>query len=125
MEVVAHAYFIDTASNGIPSLYRRQVLGGQDSTSASESTEELAQGIENIQLLFGEDTDGDGVANRYVIGSDVSDWSTVASVRVRVLMRSISAVASEETAFRYNGSSYTPEDKFLRREFTSTIGIRN
>lgn len=125
MEVVAHAYFVDTATNGIPALYRRSIRGGLDATSSLDETEELAQGVEGIQLIYGEDTDNDDVANRYVDASDVSDWSKVTSVRIQVLMRSISAVTTEPVDFRYAGSSYTPTDRFLRKEFATTIDIRN
>jgi len=122
MEVMSHAYYVTNASNGIPSLYRKRILGG---LTASAETEELAQGVENIQLVFGVDTNNDEVANRYVTANNVTDWTMVTSVRIHVLLRSISAVTSEAVAFRFAGTSYTPTDKFLRREFTSTISIRN
>lgn len=122
MEVISHAYYVDTASNGMPSLYRKRILGGVTSTA---QTEELAQGVEGIQLVYGEDTDTDGVANRYVKASDVSNWEDVTSVKIYVLMRSISAVTTEAIAFRYADISYTPKDKFLRKEFVTTIDIRN
>lgn len=125
MEVVAHAYYVDTASNGVPALYRRGIQGGLDAASASDETEELAQGVEGIQLVYGEDTDDDDAANRYVDASEVTDWSLVTSVRIHVLMRSISAVTTDAVEFRYAGSSYTPKDKFLRKEFATTIDIRN
>lgn len=120
MEVLSHAYYVDTAPNNVPSLYREEVSGGVDS-----DTEELTQGIENIQVVFGIDTNDDKLANRYVSALDVTDWSTVVSVRFHILARSLTQISSEAVSFRFVNNTYTPKDRFLRKEFISTVKIRN
>ncbi len=122
MEVLAHAYYIDTATNNVPSMYREEITGGDDDDAV---TEELAQGIENIQLFYGVDTNDDKIANKYVNASNVADWTTVVSIRIHVLARSISQISSEVTNFRFVGNTYTPTDNYLRKEFISTVKIRN
>ena len=51
------AYTIGTNSRSQPALYRT-VDGG--------TAEELLEGVEDIQVMYGEDTDSEGIANRYV-----------------------------------------------------------
>ena len=120
MEVLSHAYFIKTASNGVPAIYRQEITGG-----VTTLTEELVQGIESMQTFFGEDTDDDGVANRYVSAKDVTDWTTIVSLRLHLLTRSLTQVASEAQPFRFVGTTYTPTDRYLRKEFITTVKIRN
>jgi len=52
------------------------------------SNEELVEGVENMQLLYGEDTDGDGAANRYRSAANIDDFRDVVSVKVGLLVRS-------------------------------------
>lgn len=120
MEVLAHAYYVDEAPNKIPSFYREEVSGGVDS-----ETEELAQGIENIQMVYGVDTNDDLIPNRYVSALDVTDWATVVSVRFHILARSLTEISSEPVDFRFVNNTYTPQDRYLRKEFISTVKIRN
>jgi type IV pilus assembly protein PilW len=121
MRAQAHAYYVDLAPNGVPSLYRRVIQSG----SAAVSSEELVQGVENIQFVYGEDLDGDGAPERYVDSDDVSDWDDVTVVRLNVLVRSLAEVANQPQSFRFAGTDYTPDDRFLRQQFVSTIKIRN
>jgi type IV pilus assembly protein PilW len=120
MEVLSHAYYIDTASNNVPSIYRQEITGGVDS-----DTEELVQGIESMQILFGVDTNGDDVANRYSLASSVTDWTSVVSLRLHLLARSLTQVTSEPVDFRFVGVTYSPSDKYLRKEFIATVKVRN
>jgi type IV pilus assembly protein PilW len=120
MEVLSHAYYVDTASNNVPSIYREEITGGVDS-----ATEELVQGIESMQTLFGVDTSDDGMANRYGLASSITDWTTVVSLRLHLLARSLTQVTSEPVDFRFVGVTYSPSDKYLRKEFITTVKVRN
>ena len=93
------------------------------------------EGIENIQVLFGEDTDaddegtnGDGTANRYVY-SDASglDMDRVVSLRIFLLARSLNDNLTTEPSPYYfvDPVAITPTDKRLRKVFTTTITLRN
>ena len=84
----------DKKGNPIPSLRRAK---GKGSADACKAGEELLEGIENMQILYGEDTDadaeganGDGTANRYVaFGTSDLDTDRIVSVRISVLVLSL------------------------------------
>lgn len=87
---------------------------------------ELVQNIENMQILYGEDTDGDFSANYYVPANAVSDMDQVVSLRVSLLVRSIdnNLTATAQT-YNYNGATITAADNRIRHVFTTTITVRN
>lgn len=96
--------------------------------------QELVQGVEGMQLLYGVDTDGDLLANSYQKASDVADWTTVVSVNIAVLARSIDETGVELDKKTYKllggtaagGYDYGPfNDKRQRAVFTTTITLRN
>jgi type IV pilus assembly protein PilW len=120
MRAASFAYYVDTAANGLPALYVRE-LGNEATTTSSE----LVQGIENLQVLYGEDITSDGFANRYVAADEVTDWTAVVTSKIYLLARSLTASASEPQTFSFMGTNYSPTDRFLRQEFISTIKIRN
>ena len=123
----------DTDDKPIPSLRRAY---GKDSVSDCETGDELLEGIENMQILYGEDTDadadganGDGTANRYVaIGASRLERDRIVSVKISVLVRSINNnLTTEPSPYTFNGITVTPgsTDKYLRKVFTTTIMLRN
>lgn len=95
----------------------------------------LIEGIEDMQILYGEDTDADGTPNHYVdadggdgVGPNVVNMANVVSVRISLLVHSLSdRLTSQPLGYYFNGIVTTPPttDRRLRRVFTSTIGIRN
>ncbi len=111
----------------IPSLYRAYVT--QSSGAVTVATEELIEGVENFQILYGLDTDAtpDGIANRYVTADIVAtDWDKVASVRVFVLARSIESTGGGVKPYTFMGvASNAHTDNYIRRQFTATIQVRN
>ena len=124
MRAIGHAYYIDEASNGVPSLYRESLDTGGSTTTA----EEMVQGVENMQIQYGLDKDGDFIPDRYVDADGVAadEWETdVVSARITLLLRSLTELASEPQAFSYLGTSYTPTDKHVRRVYSTTVKLRN
>ncbi|MBV8157470.1 MAG: PilW family protein, partial [Dyella sp.] len=57
--------------------------------TGSGQPQELVEGVDNLALLYGEDTDGDQSANRYVTADNVGNWNNVVSVRLQVLMETV------------------------------------
>lgn len=84
----SHAYYISLSTDGEPSLFRLSFSNGQP--GPTDLPQQLVQGVENMQLLFGEDTDADGIANRYVAADDVVDAAEIVAMRVGLLMRASS-----------------------------------
>ncbi len=88
----------------------------------------LVDGIENMQVLYGEDTDGDSVPNVYRRADHVADWSKVTTVRVAVLAASVDEIRSKAQAGTYtvlDRSITAPTDRQVRRVYSSTTVLRN
>lgn len=123
-------------SSAEPALYRR---------INSNNSEELVEGVESMQILYGADNDalpavpvGQAPARSqypnyspdfYVSAANVADWRRVVSVRVSLLMRTREDnLASTAQTFPFNGAEFPSAghpDRRLRQVFTTTISIRN
>lgn len=113
-------YYI--AENGVGtnrSLYRR--------VNDTALSEEIVEGVEEFQLQYGVDTDGDIFADLFVTADDVADWSRVVSVRASLLMRSkLERAAQSPQTYAFNGvPDVAAADDRLRRPFNVTIQLRN
>ena len=109
--------------DGVPALCRLDIA--LQSLSAVSC---LAEGIEDMHLEFGLDTDLDGAANRFTATPTVAEMEAVVSVRVHLLMRSTDAIPFYENrkSFRL-GAKVVPaaNDGFLRGVFSATVAMRN
>lgn len=124
MQLVSNIYFIGPGNYGGPSLFRADFNTGPMSTP----TQELVEGVENMQVLYGEDTTGDALADQYVTMSQVVDIANIVTVRVSLLMRSITPVKTiaAATVKTINGVAVTSQsDRNIRFVVTSTFKIRN
>lgn len=124
MRMASYRYYVATSTFGEPSLYREAITntGG----TYGISSRELVEGIENLQILYGEDTSGNGSADYYVPFSDVADADDIVSVRVSILVRSIEdEIVQGSQSLLFNGATSTFNDGRLRKVFTSTIALRN
>lgn len=94
---------------------------------------EMVEGVENLQLLFGEDTDADLVPNLYTTASSVTDFNNVVTVRISLTVNSIDSVgASVPPSLGCLGSGGFQDcisgevfDGLMRRTFTKTVQLRN
>ena len=149
MRMQSNVYYILTTA-GLPSLMRRR-LGSFDTgdaaqycTNATASTtqgfcvEEIAEGVEDLQLLYGVDTNTDLSADRFVAASSVAaaEWANVVSVRVNLMLRSVATNVSPEANTTYpvsqipllNGAPLAitaATSRAFRRVYTETITLRN
>jgi type IV pilus assembly protein PilW len=88
--------------------------------------EEMVEGVDKLALLFGEDLDGDGAANRYVAANAVGTWSNVVSVKPQLLLATVrDNIATKPQPYTFNGTSTTPTDKRVRTALSSVITVRN
>jgi type IV pilus assembly protein PilW len=121
----------DLATNG-PSLFRREL----SATGSADAAEELIEGVESMQILYGINVDLDirNTVDAYVPANLVTEFSKVISIRISLLMQSVedgSVPAPQAYTFDgviYNGGAGNgnlPADNRVRRVFTSTIGLRN
>jgi type IV pilus assembly protein PilW len=117
--------FANTAGDGIPTLCRKVLQFGGAPTVATEC---LAQGIENLQVEYGLDPDGDGRPNVFLANPTFAQMQTAVAARVYVLARSSDAdiqYTNQKTYRLSNAPAYTPADNFYRRVFSITVGLRN
>lgn len=96
----------DPANNNEPTLFCNTT------NPVSAGSVALIPGVESMQFLFGEDTDSDGVINRYIPSSSVSQWNNILSVRVGIVVRTPNTVANDSSVKTFNlfGASYAPGD---------------
>ena len=127
----SNSYFIGTSPNSAqPALFKSAWNPDADTDIDEDdfTVFELADGIEDMQLLYGEDTGGDEYADVYVTANNVTDWSNVISVRINLLLRSIEQVTTEPRSIVFNGNtvnSGSGADRRLRMAYTTTVSIRN
>lgn len=119
-------YHIRTNGNGEPALYRTRLVANS-SGNAERVAEELAEGIEDMQITYGVDTNNDKAVDQYVTADAVADWATVLSVRISLLLASVGTdvYTTEPQQYIYNGATTTPADRRLRKIFDTTIAVRN
>ena len=123
----------------IQALYVAQRSAGQGGPLTLASyTGELVEGVEDMQIEYGVDTntDGDGIANQasdYQSAAKItndSTWDKVVSVRISLLILSESGNATTTSGalaqkYTFNGVTKTANDGRLRQVFSTVIGIRN
>ncbi|MDR2220796.1 MAG: PilW family protein [Methylobacillus sp.] len=138
LPVVANAYFIaDSASaNKGKSLWRRTygVKGnsGKAVWSGDGQDEELINGVENMALEFGIDSDGDRSIDGYATLGDVTDWNKVLAVRIHLLIATLPDAGTRSirsTNYRPIDPDHPiftpPTDNRIYREYTSIFALRN
>ncbi|ADJ28937.1 PilW family protein [Nitrosococcus watsonii] len=116
-QITTSTYYIRTNPEGIPSLYRKRGV---------DPSQELIEGVEDMQILYGEDTDGNQEANSYVTADNVANWNNVINLRISLLLQTLeNNLASSPQSYTFNGATTTPTDRRLRRVFTTTLNLRN
>ena len=89
----------------------------------------LVDGVENMQVEFGVDTDADGVANKYMTAPTADELANVVNAKIYLLIRS----ASYEPKDPLNTKTYNlgstvisaQNDRYQRRVFSTTVSLRN
>jgi type IV pilus assembly protein PilW len=103
-------YVANDAATNEPSLYC--YTDNPDNPHAGTSLP-LVTSVESLQLLYGEDTNRDGVVNRYVPWNLVSNSDNIISIKVSVVARSLKATSATDTAsptFRhFSGGRHTSD----------------
>jgi len=127
-EVVSRIFYIrrysdsSNENNGVPTLCMENLAGSAISARC------LVEGVENMQLEFGIDTDADGVANRYMAAPGGAEMERAVSARIHLLLRSINAIAGyrDQRSYRLGQNIIAARnDGFLRRVFSTTVQLRN
>lgn len=122
LKFTGRTYYVAPGASGIPSLFLAE---------NGKAPAELVEGIEDLQLTYGEDTDmpPDDIPNVYRPASSVSNWGRVVSARVAILARTTAAPDGEPDTNKYvvNDVEITRDgsDSHRRRVFNTTVVLRN
>ena len=120
-------------ANNVPTLFRATL----DTNGTIATPEELVEGVESMQLLYGVNTDQDirATIDAWVTADNVFDWDEVIAVRINLLMMSPEdGTVPTPQAYIFNGVTYDgtgggngalPQDERVRRIFQTTISLRN
>jgi len=132
-----------STGDNIPTLYRGFIT---EQASPTIAFEPLAEGVEDMQIAFGIDTDGDGIVNRYEAAPTAANIANAITARIQLLVRSVVADPSYTNNKIYNifgkdddGDGQTDEntvnppsfdgipkdDNFYRRIANTTVILRN
>ncbi len=120
-------FFIATGARGEPALFQQENGG---------TPIELIEGVEDMQIYYGEDTNNDDTVDRYVQANVIDDvclqdsnadcWRGIAVVRISLLLRTMeNGFTNTARTYRFDGASRTATDYRLRREFLTIISLRN
>ncbi len=117
--------FAIVAGDGIPTLCRKVLDFGPVPNMVTEC---LAQGVEDLQVEVGLDSNGDGNPNVYLPNPTPAQMQNAVSARVFVLARSTQPdirYTNEKVYSISNAPAYAPNDNFYRRVFSVVVGLRN
>jgi type IV pilus assembly protein PilW len=127
-------YFVATCNDcggsgdGIPTLKRVEMIDG------ALRTVSIAEGVENLQIEYGLDTDGDGQPDNFVTvagvtGVGANTWQNVVALRLHLLTRATQTTPGYTDTRTYQvGPAVAvaqPNDGFKRTLFTSTVRLHN
>ena len=122
-------YFIRNYTNSPgddqPALCRKILVGG---ATVNMTTECIASGIENLQVEYGIDSDGDGSVDSYISAPTAAEMETTVSVRVFMLGRTTDddgGYTNDKTYTLSNATSFAPDDSFRRRVYMTTVSVPN
>jgi len=138
LKVIANVYFVaDIDGDGVSSLY----CDGLDianniwlsSGTANSVPQPLVDGIENIQVLYGDaDPSSNNEITRYISADQVnaaSSWQNVGTVRIALLANNGQQNGNSDNITRnfrlLDATDLVFNDKHSRQAFTSTIAVNN
>ncbi len=127
----SRVFFVGEGASGEPALFSATFARGFN----NPEFEELVDGIENMQILYGysepgpPDGSGDGQSVDVFLPAEfVPNWEYVIAVRIGLLVRSPGAVGMDAVAQTYDVGLVNvthPADRVLRQPYNVTLALRN
>lgn len=122
-------YYVRSGAGG------RNALWVYDNAKAAggDNPMELVEGVEDLQIRYGRDTDGDDVVDVYDTANTVdaaTAWDEVISAELTLLLETQDAnLTTAAQSLTYNGGgamkTVTGADGRLRRVFSTVVNVRN
>ena len=126
-----HVYYISTDNGSganVPTLKRMELDG------TSWTTTPLVEGIEQMNLIYGVDSTGDGAPDNYTAApATIADWLNVVSVQIYLLARNLETSPDYTDGKTYNlgidslgaAVTVTPADNYRRHIYSSVVRLNN
>lgn len=124
---INRTYYIAPGTSGAPGLQQRRTV--TSSTATTTTNAELLEGVYDMQVRYGLDTNGDHQLDSYA--DTVTNWPQVIAVRIDFLLGSSEnnlAEAPISLPFEKNdGTFFTAAtgDRRIYQMFSTTIALRN
>jgi len=118
-KMVSTLYYIAANPAGEPALYRQRLEKGVP------VTEELVEGVQDMRISYGLDTNGDKSVDSTAATSGVANWDQVQTIQVSLLLRSENNALDQPQTYTFNGADTTPADRRIRKVFNATIAVRS
>lgn len=119
-KVSSISYFIRNSGSGSgPALWRRV---------GSSPAQELIEGVQNLQVQYGEDTDGDLMPDIYRNANQVANFRNIVAIRLAFLFRSLepAGLDADTRTFTLLDRVVGPfNDRRMYQVVTTTITLRN
>lgn len=118
-------YYVRTTTRTNRSGRPINVLARQD---INGNEEVLIEGIDNMKIVYGIDTNRDGAPDTFVPADTVearNAWSDVVSIRISQLLNSIEEVGKTNQRYTFQGVTTAASDRMLRRQWDTFITLRN
>ncbi|KTC95813.1 PilW family protein [Legionella erythra] len=110
---------VNSVGQPILALVRLDINGNED---------EIAEGVELMRISYGVDTNGDNTVDTYQTATQVNNannWNNVISIQINLLFATTENVNDKVQPYTFNGTTTTPTDRKLRRQWDTFITLRN
>jgi len=122
-----------TESPQVPSLCRMTLQTAAGATAPTWAKQCIAQGVENLQIEIGVDTDGDGATDYFVSNPSATEMSQAIAARIYLLARSANADPNYSDPRTYAignmaaslGTPSTTGVHYYRKTVSSEVVLRN
>jgi type IV pilus assembly protein PilW len=136
--LLVNSYYVAASSElipGVPTLRRKTLIGGAGGPTIID--QEIAPGVENIQLQLGVDVDQDNTVDRYVNPGDVIfipgnaafiPGARVMTARIWLVVRGITREAGIQDNVNYQPGDVSLgvySDSYRRMQVSKTVLLRN
>ncbi len=140
--LLVSSYYVSPTSTlipGVPTLRRHRLTPGGPGTGGTLVDEEVAPGVENLQLQLGIDVDQDNTVDRYVnpgdpiynpaaVGAGYIPGARVMTVRIWMIVRGVNFESGMIDRNDYRPGDVVlgvQNDNFRRMQVSKTILLRN
>jgi type IV pilus assembly protein PilW len=125
--IIDNRFFVQL-NNGIPELYC-QGNGNTEpgAPNLKNAAQPIAENVEQMRVTYGISANDGQAIERYLPANLVTDWNTVVSARVCLILRSANdkVTTAKQTYRDCNDAVMTATDNRLRGVFSTTVSIRS